>query len=81
MLPSYMVHAVVNLGTNNSVRVDGDDVQVDPLVLLQRLIIVAQASGELESALKHELCSCPPSLFDLYILVREAHKPALAYWI
>ena len=35
MLLSYMylLHAVVTLGTHNSVRIDGDDVQVDPLLL------------------------------------------------
>ena len=78
MLPSYMVHAVVTLGTENFVRIDGDDVQVDPLVLFQRLITVAQTSGELESALKHALCSYPPSMFGSSLLLREAHKPALA---
>ena len=69
---------VVTLGTNNSVRIDGDDVQVDPLLLFQRLITVAQTSDELESAFKYELCSHPPALFDSSILLREAHKPALA---
>ena len=55
---------VVTLGTTNSDRIDGDDVQVDPLLLFQRLITVAQTSDELESAFKHELCSYPPALFD-----------------
>ena len=64
MLPSYMLHAVDTLGTKNSVGIDGDDVQVDPLLLFQRLITVAQTSDELESAFKHELCSYPPALFD-----------------
>ena len=31
----------VTLGTNNSVRIDGDDVPVDPLLLFQRRITVA----------------------------------------
>ena len=69
---------VVTLGTNNSVRIDGDDGQVDPLLLFQRLITVVQTSDELESAFKHELCSYPPALFDSSLLLREAHKPALA---
>ena len=50
-------YQVIPLGTNNSVRIDGDDVQVEPLLLFQRLITVAQTSDELESAFKHELCS------------------------
>ena len=62
----------------NSVRFDGDDVQVDPPLLVQRLITVAQTSDELESAFKHELCSYQPALFDSSLLLREAHKPALA---
>ena len=69
---------VVTLGTNNSVRIDWDDVQVDSLLLFQRLINVAQTSDELESAFKHELCSHPPALFYSSLLLREAHKPALA---
>ena len=71
MLPSYMLHAIVTLGTNHSVRIDGDDVQVDQLLLFQRLITVDQTSDELESAFKHELCSYPPALFDLSLLLRE----------
>ena len=78
MLPSYMLHAVFILGTKNSVRNDGDDVQVDPLLLFQRLITVTHTSDELESAFKHELCSYPPALFGSSLLLREAHKPALA---
>ena len=69
---------VVTLGTQNSVRIDGDDVQGDPLLLFQRLITVAQTSDELESAFKHEQCSYTPSLFDSSLLLREEHKPALA---
>ena len=66
----------------NNVSIDKDDVQVDPLLLFQRLITVAQTSDELESAFKHELCSYPPALFDASLLLREAHKPALtdAIW-
>ena len=55
---------VFTLGTNNSDRIDGDDVHVDQLIIFQRLITVAQTSDELGSPLKHELCSYPPALFD-----------------
>ena len=74
MLPSYIIHAVVTLGIHNSVRIDGDDVHVDPLLLFQRLITVAQTSDELESAFKHELCIYPPALFGSSLLPREALK-------
>ncbi len=33
---------VVTLGTKSSVKIDGEEVQVDPQLLFQRLIIVAQ---------------------------------------
>ena len=68
----------VTLGTKSSILIDGEEVQIDPQLLFQRLIIVAQTSDELESAFKHELCSYPPALFDSSLLLREAHKPALA---
>ena len=74
---------VVTLGTKSSIKIDGEEVQVDPQLLFQILIIVAQTSDELESAFKHELCSYPPALFDSSLLLREAHKPALvdAIWV
>ena len=57
---------------------ENGDVQVDPLLLFQRLITVVQTSDKLRSAFQHELCSYPPALFDSSLLLREAHKPALA---
>ena len=68
---------VVTLGTTSSIKIDGEEVQVDPQLLFQRLIIVAQTSDELESAFKHELCSYLPALFHSSLLLREAHKPVL----
>lgn len=71
-------HQAVTLGMKSSVKIDGDQIQVDPQLLFQRLVIVAQKCDELESALKYELCSYPPALFDSSLLLREANKPALA---
>lgn len=68
----------VTLGMRSSVRIDGNEIQVDPQLLFQRLGIVAQKCDLLESALKYELCSYPPSLFDSSLLLHEAKKPALA---
>jgi len=68
----------VTLGMKSSVRIDGDQIQVDPQLLFQRLVIVAQKCDELELALKYELCSYPPALFDSSLLLSEAKKPALA---
>lgn len=41
----------VTLGMRSSVRIDGNEIQVDPQLLFQRLVIVAQKCDELESAL------------------------------
>lgn len=45
----------VTLGMKSSAKIDGELVQVDPQLLFQRLIAVAQTSEELESAFKYEL--------------------------
>ena len=48
----------VTLGLkSSSVKIDGDRIQIDPLLLFQRLTTVMQSSDDLESAFKHELCS------------------------
>ena len=70
---------VVTLGLkSSSVKIDGDRIQIDPLLLFQRLTTVMQSSDDLELAFKHELCSYPPALFDSTLLLHEADKPALA---
>ena len=71
-------YQVVTLGTKSSVKINGEEVQVDPQLLFHRPIIVAHTPYEMESAFKHELCSYPPALFDSSLMLREAHKPALA---
>lgn len=68
----------VTLGMRSSVRIDGNEIQVEPQLLFQRLVIVAEKCDVLKSALKYELCSYPPSLFDSSLLLHEAKKPALA---
>ena len=68
----------VTLGMKSSVKIDGEQVQIDPQLLFQRLITVGQSSDELKSAFKYELCSYPSALFDSSLLLREADKPALA---
>ena len=54
------------------------EIEVDPLLLFQRLTTVMQSSDDLELAFKHELCSYPPVLFDSSLLLLEADKPAIA---
>ena len=69
---------VVTLGMKSSVKIDGEDIQIDPQFLFKRLITVVQSPEELESAFKYELCSYPAALFDSSLLLRDADKPTLA---
>lgn len=69
---------VVALGMKSSVKIDWEQVRVDPQFLFQRLIAYAQTSEELESPFKYELCSCPPAIFDSSLQLREAQKPVFA---
>ena len=62
----------------SSINIDGDKLQIDPLLLFQRLTTVMHSSDDLELPFKHELCSYPPALFDSSLLLNEAGKPALA---
>ena len=60
---------VVTLGIKSSVKIDGEQIQIDPQLLFQGLIVVVQSSDKLESAFKHELCSYPSALFDSSLLL------------
>ena len=65
----------------SSVKIDGDRIQIDPLLLFQRLTTVMKPSDDLESVFKQELYSYPSALFDSSLLFHEANKPALAHAI
>ena len=69
----------VTMKPRSSVVIDGEGVAVDPQLLFQRLLItVGRDEVHLKSALQHELCSHPASLFGKNLLMREADKPVLA---
>ena len=55
-------------------------VPVDPQLLFQRLLLVANSepNRDLKGLFKHELSSYPASLFDAHGVMREANKPQLA---
>ena len=62
-----------------SIDVDGVKVTVDPQVIFQRFLIVANnTSCEPDELLKHELSTYPTALFDKHGFLREADKPQLA---
>ena len=67
----------VTLGTKNSVKVDGESIQIDPQLLFQRLIVAANAT-DLKTALSFELCTFAPALFQLTGVLLEATKSTLA---
>lgn len=77
-------HQAVTFGSKTAVAVDGEQVQVDPELLFQRLSIIATREEQEDPAalFKYELCSHPTSLFDNAGLPREAHKATLgdALW-
>ena len=66
----------VTLTAKMAVKIDGDRVQVDPQLLFQRLSTAA--ASDLETALKYELCSFPPALFESPNLLLEGQKSSLA---
>jgi hypothetical protein len=69
----------VPLSDNSSVKIDDETVSIDPQLLFQRLITVADRSDEdIASIFKFELSTNPSSLFDNSGLPRAAQKSQLA---
>ncbi|KAG0713963.1 hypothetical protein GWK47_015044 [Chionoecetes opilio] len=59
--------------------VDGEKLKIDPQLLFQRLLILANNSDySLDDLLKYELSAQPTALFDKHGLLRQANKPQLA---
>ena len=72
-------HKVATRATKSAVKINGDTIQVDPSLLFQRLIKVAEATPTvLASAFFFALSNTPISLFDTSGLSRQAKKAALA---
>lgn len=68
----------VTLGSKTAVTIKGEEVQVDPQLLFQRLTIIANNDDNPADAFKYEMCSYPPALFESPVLPREANKASLA---
>ena len=69
----------VNLGKGKLLKVGKDEVQVDPLLLFQRLIAVRSSlTDDTSSLFKYELCTVPSALFEPSGMMRRADKPTLA---
>ncbi|PFX20787.1 hypothetical protein AWC38_SpisGene14755 [Stylophora pistillata] len=67
----------VTMASKSSVKIDNDQVQVDPQLLFQRLVIACDNS-HLEALPQYELCTYPTALFDSPFMLRQPQKPALA---
>ena len=67
---TFHSHAAVNVGD--------DKVQIDPLLLFQRLIISGYQANDLANALTYELCNYPPALFEAKDRLLKAVKSQLA---
>ena len=63
--------------SKSSVKIADDQVQVDPQLLFQRLIIACDNS-QLEELFQYELCTHPTVLFNSPFMLRQPQKPALA---
>ena len=65
----------ITLAVKSSVKVQDDNLQVDPDLLLQRLAsFAAKLPDSPENAFVYELCSYPPALFDSSLFLREPQK-------
>ena len=70
---------VLTLGSKTSLKVDSDEISIDPQILFQRLVAVSDDTlDDTEEIFRYELSSQPSSLFDSSGLLREAQKPSLA---
>ena len=73
-------HQTINFANKNKVNINEDDsISVDPKLLFQRLIVMTEDSSvTLDEALRYELTSFPPSIFEDVNIMRPANKSALA---
>ena len=67
----------VTMASKSSVKIAGNQVQVDPQLLFQCVIIPCDNS-QLEELFQYELCTYPTALFDSPFMLRPSQKPALA---
>ena len=66
----------VTLGSKNAIKVNGENIQVDPQLLFKRMTVLAKT--DLGKALCYELCTIPKSLFETTELPHAAPKASLA---
>ena len=68
----------INLTHKNIVKIASENVQIDPQLLFQRLVIAGERTENLSELLKYELCSYAPALFENPMSLHYANKAVLA---
>ena len=68
----------VTLASKNAVRIKGEPVQIDPNLMFQRLASsIVKLDDNLGDALKHELCTFPPALFESFVVLMKHRNLSL----
>ncbi len=68
----------VTLSSKTSIKIQDQQVQVDPKLLFQRLLTLGDRADDLPHLFTFELCSYPPALFESSRLPLPANKSVLA---
>ena len=68
----------ITLHSMSSLRVDGEQVQVDPDLLFQSLIVASNVIDDKKVLFRFEMCSYPSPLFDNSLMMRAPQKSVLA---
>ena len=68
----------ITFDSHAAVKVGDDEVQIDPLLQFQLLIISGSQANDLANALTYELCKYPPALFEANDRLLKAVKSQLA---
>ena len=66
----------ITMASKNAVKVDGENIEIDPQLLFQRFSTAA--GSDFEASLAYELCTYPPALFESPNLPLEPQKGTLA---
>ena len=71
----------ISIDSHAEVKVDDYKVQIDPLLLFQRLIISGSQANDLTNVLTYEVCNYSTALFEANDRLLKAVKSQLAAFI
>ena len=69
---------VATMDTKFTMKTADGDINIDPQLLFQRLVIAGTHVGKLPDVMRYELCAYPPALFESRHVLLAANKPVLA---